>query len=57
MIRFQVRNNSKKSILNKTENATHILAKKIALTLCFRNKMKLHMKISIFGFHLLETHV
>ena len=30
---------------------------KIPLILSFRNKMKSHMKISLFGFHLLETHV
>ena len=45
-------------ILNKNVNATHnIHSSKIALILFPRNKMKAHMKISFFGFHLLETHV
>ena len=45
------------TILNKTENATHIFKLKKSSYFIFRNKMKSHMKISFFSFHLLETHV
>ena len=46
---------ARNNILN---TALHIYSSsKIALILFFRNKMKSHMKISFFGFHLLKTHV
>ena len=46
-------------ILNKSENVyIHInSSSKIALILFIRNKMKANMKISLFDFQLLETHV
>ena len=39
-------------IPNKSENATHVFLLKNSSYFIFLYKMKLHMKVSFFGFHL-----
>ena len=56
-VKKSVRSQCQKYTEQKRKRYTCILAKNNSYFISFLNKMILHMKISVFGLHLLETHV